>query len=143
MSIRPLTIAAMVLVPAALAACGLFNFGKVVKDCTGAASCSVEVAVKDCVPTTADVIRVDKSGPPVEIRWQAPAGYAFTREGIVFEATPVVIDSKPGIQREGASWAVVDRPNGQKATAKYRLQLRTTAGPAAVCTGPDPVIVNE
>ena len=88
-----------------------------------------------------EILRADRFGGAVEIRWNAPAGYAFTEQGIRFEGSSPVIDPKPGLQDRGARWMVVDRPNGQKATAKYRIQVRSTSG--TVCTGPDPLIANE
>ncbi len=114
-----------------------------IKDCTRAgAACEVEVVVNDCKPVTNETILVDKSGPPVEIHWKAPAGYLFTREGIKFDPSPV-IEQKPGSQAEGGRWVVVDRPNGQKVVSKYRIQVRSVSTPGTVCTGPDPVIIND
>lgn len=112
------------------------------KDCTQPGLCEVDVMVKACVPTTVEKIIVNKSGAAVEIRWNAPAGYVFTQEGISFQNSPV-IDQKPGIQGHGERWIVVDRPNGQAYTSKYRIQVKSTSTPGTICTGPDPVIVNE
>jgi hypothetical protein len=144
MTTRKITIAAMAIASAGLAACACFKAeeAKTTKDCTHAGQCEVDVVVKDCVPATAEVIRVDKSGPPVQIRWRAPAGYLFTRQGIELERS-LVIEAQPGFEREGESWTVIDRPNGQKVTTKYRLQVKSASSPGTVCTGPDPVIINE
>ena len=134
----------MVLVAGGLASCSVFkDEGNRLptKDCTRPGLCEVNVVVNGCSPTTNEKILVDKSGGAVEIRWNAPAGYAFTSEGIKFEGGSPVIDPKPGLQERGARWMVVDRPNGQKATAKYRIQVQSTWG--TICTGPDPFIVNE
>jgi hypothetical protein len=126
-----------------LASCSHFRQGtpSPAKDCTRPGLCEVDVVVKDCSPTTNEKILVDKSGGAVEIRWNAPAGYVFTAEGIRFEGTSPVIDPKPGLQERGTRWMVVDRPNGQRAVAKYRIQVQSTSG--TVCTGPDPFIANE
>jgi hypothetical protein len=136
----------MVLLVAGLASCSLFKpDGKPLptKDCTRPGLCEVDVVVRDCSPTTNERILVDKAGGPIEIRWNAPAGYAFTREGINFEGTSPVIDPKPGPQERGTRWTVVDRPNGQKVVVKYRIQLQSISTPSTVCTGPDPFIANE
>ena len=138
-------LAAIALVSAGLAACSLFKSevtAATKKDCTRPGLCQVQVTVVNCVPTTHETIVVNKDGGPIEIRWEAPAGYTFTEQGVKFESSPV-IDAKPGIQSRGESWTVVDRPNGQKITSKYRLQLKSTASPGTVCTGPDPFIANE
>ncbi len=139
-----MTCLSMVLSLGALSACSLLrDEGRpmATKDCTRPGLCEVDVVLNGCSPTTNERIVVDKSGGAVEIRWKAPAGYAFTDEGIKFEGSSPVIDPKPGLQERGARWMVVDRPNGQKASAKYRIQVRSNSG--TVCTGPDPFIVNE
>ena len=139
-----MTSLSMVLSAGALTACSLLrDEGRhlATKDCTRPGLCEVDVVINGCSPTTYEKIVVDKSGGAVEIRWNAPAGYAFTEQGIKFEGSSPVIDPKPGLQERGARWMVVDRPNGQKSVAKYRIQVRSTSG--TVCTGPDPLIANE
>ena len=145
MTTRRVLIATCSIALVGLTACSHFDWmgGRpTTKDCTRPGLCEVDVVVNACVPTTVERIVVNKSGGAQEIRWNAPAGYVFTEVGIRFENSPV-IDQKPGLQGRGERWMVVDRPNGQPFTSKYRIQVKSTSSPGTICTGPDPFIVNE
>jgi len=113
------------------------------KDCKGPGLCEVDVLVNGCSPIASDdPILIDKRGGAKEVRWNAPAGYVFTTDGIKFSASPV-IDPRPGIQQGGQRWMVVVRPNGEPVRSKYRIQLKATSLLGTICTGEDPFIVNE
>ncbi len=140
-----LALVSITVATAGLAACGVFKDEVKTlsrKDCTHPGLCRVQVVITNCSPTADETVVIDKAGGAIEIRWDAPAGYVFTADGIKFERS-AVIDPKPGIQHGGASWMVVNRPNGQKVTSKYRIQVKSTSPLGTVCTGPDPFIANE
>jgi hypothetical protein len=127
----------------AIAACGQLLDGgmKRAKDCRHPGLCEVDVVVTNCVPTAQD-IEIDKRGGAVNIRWNAPNDFVFTNSGIKFDASPV-IDERPGMQEQGKRWMVVDRPNGNDVTSKYRIQVQSVSSPSTICTGPDPFVVNK
>ena len=135
----------LVLVAAAVAACAPLRNPTILaaKDCKGSGLCEVDVVANGCSPIAShDPILIDKRGGAKEVRWNAPAGYVFTTDGIKFSASPV-IDPHPGIQQAGQRWMVVVRPNGEAVRSKYRIQLKATSLLGTICTGEDPFIVNE
>lgn len=149
MSNRKSTVAVLSIALLGLTACEHYRWlgepgsspGAARKDCSHPGLCEVDVDLNGCSPIAVD-IKVSATGAAQEVRWKAPNGYVFTSDGIRFDASPV-IDMRPGIQGHGDGWMVVDRPNGAKVISKYRIQLKATSVLGTICTGPDPVIVND